>query len=110
MRGELQLGLPALYGFLLVLARIGSAIIFVPLPGLKSSPEAARAVLALILTLCLFPQWPVPQQSSVSIGILVMWLLAEAAFGLTAGLTVMFLFEGLQLGAQIIGLQAGFSY
>ncbi|MGH9663306.1 MAG: flagellar biosynthetic protein FliR, partial [Bryobacteraceae bacterium] len=63
------------------------------------------------LTLCLFPVWPV-----LSIGapppmaVLAGWAIAEAAFGMLVGLAVSFLAEGFQLAAQLVNLQAGYSY
>ena len=50
--------LRTLYGFLLVLARVAGAFVFVPLPGVKDAPQAARVVLALAFTFALYPQWP----------------------------------------------------
>jgi flagellar biosynthetic protein FliR len=38
------------------------------------------------------------------------WAAAEAGFGLTIGLAIAFLLEGMQLASQIFGLQAGYSY
>ena len=38
------------------------------------------------------------------------WILAEAGMGLAVGLAVAFLTEGFQMGAQIISLQAGYSF
>jgi flagellar biosynthetic protein FliR len=35
---------------------------------------------------------------------------AEAAFGLTIGVAIAILLEGVQMGAQMIGLQAGYSF
>ena len=58
MPSELTLSTGTLYAFLLVLARVGGAMIFVPLPGLRSAPETVRAVFALGLTLALFGLWP----------------------------------------------------
>ena len=39
-------------GFLLTLTRLGLAIAFVPLPGVKSVPEMARIVLVVSLAAC----------------------------------------------------------
>ena len=55
MGTELTLDIGTLYAFLLVLARVSGAFIFVPLPGIKAGPEVARAVLAVSLTLALVP-------------------------------------------------------
>ena len=38
MPASITLSAGALYGFLLVLARVAGALVFVPLPGMKSAP------------------------------------------------------------------------
>ena len=108
MHGELRLSLPALYGFLIVLARVSGVIAFVPIPGLRDTPAASRALFALALTFVLLPVWPAPavEQSSQ----LLLWGVGELAIGLLIGLTVSMLLEGLELASQMVGLQAGFSY
>jgi flagellar biosynthetic protein FliR len=110
MHAELALSLPSLYGFLLVLARVGSALIFVPLPGIQSGLEPARVVLALGFAVALFPLWPAVPVGGAPVGQLAAWLLAEAAFGITVGMAVAFLTETLMVASQVIGLQAGYSY
>ncbi|HUA85599.1 MAG TPA: flagellar biosynthetic protein FliR [Bryobacteraceae bacterium] len=110
MATELTLETGTLYAFLLVLTRISGAFIFIPLPGIKAGPEMTRAVLALSLTFVLFPAWPKIDGSGVGLGLLIWWLLAEAGIGIGVGLTVAFLMEGFQVGAQIINLQAGYSF
>ena len=110
MGTELRLDLGMLYAFLLVLARVSGAFIYVPLPGIKAGPEMARAVLALSLTFALFSSWPSIDPSGVTIGVLMGWLVAEAGLGIAVGLAVSFLTEGFQLGAQIVSLNAGYSF
>jgi flagellar biosynthetic protein FliR len=110
MGTELKIDVGTLYAFLLVLARVSGAFIYVPLPGIKTGPEAARVVLALSLTFVLFPRWPAIDASNVSLGVLIGWMLAEAGLGIAVGLTVAFLTEGFQMGAQIISLQAGYTF
>jgi flagellar biosynthesis protein FliR len=110
MGTELTLDAGTLYAFLLVLARVSGIFIFVPLPGIKAGPEAARVVLSLGLTLALVARWPVVDASAVNIMLITGWLLAEAAMGIAVGLAVAFLTEGFQMGAQIISLQAGYSF
>jgi flagellar biosynthetic protein FliR len=110
MHADLTLNLSLLYGFLLVLARVSGLLAFVPVPGLSASPVSSRIVLALALTAALFPAWPMPATQNLEIGRLLGWMGAEAAFGLTVGVAVAFLLEGIQMSAQIIGLQAGYSY
>jgi len=109
MRTELTLSVATLYGFLLVLARVTAALTFVPLPGVRQGPAAARVVLGLALTVVLFPQWPsVPEQ--LSIGRLLGWLVLDAGLGILIGLGVSFLTEAFQIAAQAVGLEAGFAY
>jgi len=110
MHTEISFNLAAMYGFLLVLARVSGVIAFVPIPGISAGPEASRIVLALVLTVSLSPLWPAPVVDGPVIGKLLGWMGAEAAFGLTIGVAVAFLLEGVQMAAQVIGLQAGYSY
>jgi flagellar biosynthesis protein FliR len=108
----MQLGLPVstLLAFVLVLARVGGFVAFLPLPGFRNAPESIRAALALMLTLALFPVWPSVPNALPSIAELTAWGFTEAGFGLAVGLSVTFLTEAFQLGAQIVGLQAGYGY
>jgi flagellar biosynthesis protein FliR len=107
---DLTFDVGTLYAFLLVLARISGAFIFVPIPGIQAGPQIARALLAVSLTLALAPRWPVIDPASVNIALLIGWILAEAGMGLAVGLAVAFLTEGFPMGAQIISLQAGYTY
>ena len=110
MHAELRLSLSTLFGFLRVLARVSGVVAFVPIPGLRDTPEASRIILALALTFVLIPVWPSPPISSLSLGSLLFSAAGELSIGLLIGLTVSMLLEGLQLAAQMVGLQAGYSY
>jgi flagellar biosynthetic protein FliR len=110
MPSELTFSLSTLYSFLLVLARISSAFIFVPFPGAKNTADVPKIVFSVCITLSLLPSWPAPPDPHPGLGLLTAWLFCEAAFGLTVGLAVAFLAESFVLAAQILGLQAGYSY
>ena len=110
MHAELTLNFSLLYGFLLVLARVSGVIVFVPIPGISAGTDSSRIVLAVTLTIALFPVWPTPAIEGPVVGTLLGWMATEAAFGLTIGVAVAFLLEGVQMGAQMIGLQAGYSF
>lgn len=97
-------------GFVLALARIGSAFVFVSMPGLRSGSEVARVAIILGVTLALHAQWTVPVQTEVSIPMAVKWLVSECAFGICVGVAIALVLEIYQLASQMIGLQAGFSY
>src|SRR5581483_196050 len=110
MGTELKLEIGTLYSFLLVLARISGVFVFVPLPGIKAGPDLVRAALAGSITIALLPLWPAIPSSGVTFGTLVGWLLAEAGLGIGVGIAVAFLAETFQVGAQILSLQAGYSF
>src|ERR1700685_39116 len=110
MHNEFQLSTGTLYAFLFVLARMSGALIYLPLPGIKAGPEAVRIAFAVSLTLVLFPSWPHVDGASITMGMLIGWMLAEAGIGIAVGLAVAFLTEGFQVGAQMISLQAGYSF
>ncbi len=108
----MTLGLPlsTLFAFLLVLARVGGFIAFLPVPGFRSAPDQVKIVLALAVSFALFPVWPALPSAEPSIGQLTAWAITEAGFGLTAGLAVSFLTEAFQIAAQAAGLHAGFGF
>ena len=113
MHADFTLQLATLYGFLLALARVSGTIVFVPIPGFSAGPDASRVVLSVALTIALFPSWPTLAQEdgrTLVLGRLVGGVVTETFFGLTVGLAVAFLLEGVQLAAQVMGLQAGYSY
>jgi flagellar biosynthesis protein FliR len=110
MPGELTLSAGTLYAFLLVLARVSGALVFVPFPGLRTAVEPARVALALSFTLALASRWPVVDAAAVSIGTLLGWAAAEAALGIAIGISIAIALECFALGAQVLGTQAGYAY
>ncbi|MEO8592522.1 MAG: flagellar biosynthetic protein FliR [Candidatus Solibacter sp.] len=110
MPANVNLPVGALYGFLLVLARVAGALVFVPLPGIKSAPEGVRAALAMGFTLALYSQWPVMPVEGMTVPVLAGWAISEAAVGLAIGVCVAITLETLTLAAQVLALQAGYSY
>ena len=110
MPASLTFNLSTVYSFLLVLARVAGAFVFVPIPGIKDAPQAARIVAAVALTLALYAQWPAVDTSAMGTGRMAGVAFSEAAFGITIGLAISFLTEALIFGAQAVSMQAGFSY
>lgn len=97
--------------FATCLARVSGVVAMTPVPGWKASPREFRAVLAIALTIALFPVWP--QSTRVVHVSSIHWagfLLTELVVGLLIGTTISFLLESFALAAQLFGLQAGFSY
>jgi flagellar biosynthetic protein FliR len=109
MGGESALSISTLLGFLLTLVRVSGVFVFVPVPGLKSVVDPARLLLILAVAIALFPVWPHPSDR-ISAGVLASWIASESALGLGIGLAVAFAIEAFLVGAQMISLQAGYSF
>jgi flagellar biosynthesis protein FliR len=110
MPASVNLSLGTLYAFLLVLARVAGALIFVPLPGIKAGPQPARAALALGFTLALYGRWPAVSSGAVTGMRMAGWAAGEAAVGVAIGVAVAISLEAFTLAAQILGLQAGYAF
>ena len=109
MHAEIGISLSTLYGFLIVLARVGGILVFTPIPGAQASPNASRAVLALAITVMLLPLMPT-NINPAAFSVLAIWAATEAVTGVLIGLAVSILLESLQFAAHMIELPAGFSY
>jgi flagellar biosynthetic protein FliR len=109
MPGDMIPSTAMLLGFLLTLVRMGSVLVFVPMPGITSMVHPARVVLTVGITLALFPEWP-HVNAQPSVGLFAMWIIEEAALGIGIGLMVAFAIEAFNVGAQIMGLQAGYAF
>src|SRR3954454_16839829 len=107
---DLTFSVGTLYAFLLVLARISGALVFVPLPGFRGAIEPARAALALAFTIALASRWPVIDATVVDPATLLVWAVAEAAIGIAIGVSLSVALECFALGAQVLGTQAGYAY
>ena len=109
MPGSPAIHASLLYAFLLVLTRIAGIFTFLPLPGFKAGPDAAKITLAFALTFALYARWPTVTPPSNMV-LLAGWMIAEAGIGLAIGLAVSFLIEAVMMAAQAISTQAGFSF
>src|ERR1039457_736013 len=107
---ELTLSAGTPIAFLLVLARVSGALVFVPLPGSSSAPGPARIALALGFTLALAGRWPVVDASALTLGRLACWTAAEASIGIMIGVVVASVLEALVFTAQVLSLPAGYGY
>jgi flagellar biosynthesis protein FliR len=110
MHVNLTFTIATLVGFLLVLARVGGALAFVPIPGLNATPGPAKVAFALAVTFALFSQWPRVEASTVSVSALIVWATADAAVGIAIGVSTAIILEAFTLAAQVLGLQAGYAY
>src|ERR1041384_1121864 len=109
MHNDLHLSIGTLFAFILTAARVAGVFVFVPMPGFKSGMDMGRGVLSVAVTLALFPSWP-NLNPEISIGVLLVCLMSEAAIGIGVGLAIAFVTEAFAFAAQLIGLQAGYAY
>ena len=110
MHGDLTISTATLYAFLLVLTRVGSALVFVPLPGLSSAPQPVRAAFALACTFALYARWPVVDAANVTGATLIAWVASEAAMGIGIGVCVAIALEAFAFAAHMISVPAGYSF
>jgi len=110
MGAEPFLNYATLFGFLFTLARVSGVFAFLPLAGFRATPEPARIVLALAITLMLRSDWRTPVRAEVSLPRMVSGLASEAALGVAIGIALAVVFEVFQMAAQTISLQAGLGY
>jgi flagellar biosynthetic protein FliR len=96
-------------GFLVVFARVGGALVFLPIPGMSVGPGAARSAFAFLMAIAVYGATPRPVEITDP-WLLGGCLLAEAAFGITMGLLVNFTVEAMLIGLQTVSIQAGYSY
>lgn len=109
MRGDLVVPIPVLLGFLLTLVRVSGVFVFVPIPGASSSLGPARVILSVGITIALFSHWP-QVAGTPSVESFVAWIIMEAALGVGTGLAVSFVMEAFGVGAQLMGMQAGYAF
>lgn len=107
---ELRIPFSLLFSFGLVLCRMAGLLIFLPIPGLRLGFELHRLVLAVLFTVLLMPWSEYSGPPLYSPAVMAKIALSEAALGIGLGLCIALIQEGIQLGTQMVGLQAGFSY
>jgi flagellar biosynthetic protein FliR len=99
-----------LFGFLFTLARISGVFAFLPLAAFRATPESARIILAILMTLMLRAEWKPPVGTDAAMGRIVAGLASEAGLGLAIGVALAIVFEVFQMAAQAVSLQAGLGY
>ncbi|MEM1064547.1 MAG: flagellar biosynthetic protein FliR [Pseudomonadota bacterium] len=98
-----------LFAMILVFARIGAAMLFMPGFGEQTVPIRYRLALALALSAGLMPATPVPAMTAGVTGLPIFALITEITIGLWIGLTARILLSALQFAGYQVGLVAGLS-
>ncbi len=107
---ELTIPLGIVIQFGLVLSRMAGLLTFLPIPGLRSGFDLQRLTVAVLFSVLTMPWTAVAKTWSMTLGDFLKLAGSEAALGISLGLCVAVIGEGIQMGAQMLGLQAGFSY
>jgi len=104
--------LPAnlLAGFLLVMARMGGIMTFLPIPGLKGGPVPVRVVFSVLSSFLMFPVWSKSHGPFTAPPEFFAAIVSEAMMGIAVGLAVSYLFDMITMAAQSLSLQAGYGY
>ena len=96
--------------FVLVLTRLGSLLMTLPVIGTATVPWQIRALLAVGVSLILTPLfWGQPIPPPENLLMLAALLAREAVLGLALGLAILILLSGMQLAGQIISQTSGLS-
>lgn len=98
-----------LQNFALILARVSTVLVVAPVFGHRSIPPHAKIGLAVFVTLVFLPLES-QQLAAVPNGLigLVLAMAKEVAVGLIVAFTVILVMIGLQMAAQLVGVQIGF--
>jgi flagellar biosynthetic protein FliR len=101
---EIYLALPA---FLLVLSRVAGLMLASPLFSATMLPGPINALLAVAISLAVFPLAAAGPALPVTLGSAVTGMAGELAIGLVLGLGVSLVFAGVEMAAQLMSQQAG---
>jgi flagellar biosynthetic protein FliR len=97
--------------FILVLIRVGSIILMIPVFGDAVVPAIVKWGLALLIALILFPlvRSGLGPLGDLELFPLALRIAGELLIGISIGLTARFIFAGIQMAGELLGFQMGFS-
>ena len=99
----------SMFAVFAIAARITAILVFLPIPGGRNTPDAVRLTLGLCIAVSIAlargADLDAPSEET-----LVVALVSEAGYGIAIGLMVRLVEDAFLAGAQMIGLQAGFSF
>jgi flagellar biosynthetic protein FliR len=93
--------------FVLVFFRLAGLMLFAPLLGSARIPRRIKALLALVLAMCLSPLVAAPPRLPETNWDLALGIGGEMAFGVAMGMILSFVFIAVQWGGELIGQQMG---
>ncbi|WP_233243101.1 MULTISPECIES: flagellar biosynthetic protein FliR [unclassified Thioclava] len=96
-----------LFGYLIVFARLGSAMMFMPGFGEMQVPTRSRLAMAVVFSLALYPATPVLPMQPDNLVTFAIYLGFEVTTGIWIGLTARVLFSALQFAGHQAGQVSG---
>lgn len=94
--------------FLLILARLTSAVVASPLFGARSVPPQAKIGFAVLLSLVVLPMQAKPDAISTNMLVFASMIGSEVLVGLAIGVAISLVFQTVEMAAAIVSVQAGF--
>jgi flagellar biosynthetic protein FliR len=105
---SVSIPLPQLQMFFLIFFRVGSILMTMPIFKSQNIPVLIKAGLALATSMVLFPILNLESFPAITgFTPLAIGIFGEILLGISIGLTVNFIFAGLQLAGQLAGYQMG---
>ncbi len=98
---------PWIFSYFLVLFRVSFFLLFMPLVG-TIVPFTIKAAMSLVLSLILVFTLPQPLSPPAEVYQALLLLAPEALLGFSLALLLRFIFAGIQLGGELVGMQIGF--
>lgn len=92
-----------IFGYLIVVSRLGSILLFMPGLGEAYAPVRVRILLALTLSLALYPMVPVPAIQESNLVFVARLIFFEVTIGLWIGLMARVLMTSLQFAGYQVG-------
>ncbi|MCI5097412.1 MAG: flagellar biosynthetic protein FliR [Rhodobacteraceae bacterium] len=96
-----------IFGYMLVVARIGSALMYMPAFGETQIPVRPRMAFALVLCAAIYPVTPIQAQMPDEPMLMLSMLGAEVLIGLWIGLTARVLLSAMQFAGYQVGQVSG---
>lgn len=98
-------------GFILVLIRVSSILLMIPVFGDATLPSIVKWGLSLLISMILFPlvKSGIGPLGDLGFLPLALRIAGELLIGVSIGFTARFIFTGIQMGGELLGFQMGFS-
>lgn len=102
---------PFVFGFLLVFARVGSALMLMPALGEAMIPATVRLSLGLVLSVAVYPivRTTLPVEPAQPLALIPV-VATEIATGLIIGAIARFLMMALQIAGSLMAVQSGLAF